>query len=93
VRGKRRRPGGALLRLLTRMRGRPTAASGTAVPTEAVVDRLCKEEDDPGALGQSGPKLGQLVKILGKWKTGLRRGLGQKANWAVDLISNFISWI
>jgi hypothetical protein len=93
VQGKRRQPGGASLRLLTRMGGCPTVTSGTAAPAGAAAARLRKEEDDSGALGRSGPKLGQLRKILGKWKTGCRRGLGRTANWAADLILNFISWI
>jgi hypothetical protein len=97
VQGKRRRPGGTLLRLLTCTGGRPTAASGTTAPVGAAAARLRKEEDDPGALGRSGPKqgreLGRLQKIPGKWKTGCRCGLGQKENWAADLILNFISRI
>jgi hypothetical protein len=91
--GKRRWPGGASLWLLTLTGGRPTSASGTVVPARAAATRLRKEEDDSVTLGQSGPKLGQLRKIPRKWKTGCQRGLGRKANWAADLISNFISRI
>jgi hypothetical protein len=72
------------------------AASGVAAPGGSVVAQL-REEDDPGALGWSALKLGReldrLRKITVRWKTGCRRGLGRKANWAVDLISNFISRI
>jgi hypothetical protein len=93
VRGKRRRPGGASLWLLTLTGGRPTSASGAVVPARAAATRLRKEEDDSGTLGRSGPKLGQLRKIPRKWKTGCERGLGRKGNWAADLISNFISRI
>jgi hypothetical protein len=60
VRGKRRRSGGASLRLLTRTGGWLTGASGAAAPTGAAAVQLRKEEDDPGALGRSGQKLGRL---------------------------------
>jgi hypothetical protein len=83
VRGKRRRSGGSMLGLLTRTGGRPPVASSTVVPARAAAARL-REENDPSALGWSGPKLcrelGRLQKIPGKWKTGCRRGLGRKAN-------------
>jgi hypothetical protein len=58
VRRKRRRPGGASLRLLTRTGGRPTAESGATKLAGATAARLRKEEDAPSALGWSGPKMG-----------------------------------
>jgi hypothetical protein len=46
VRGKRRRPGGVSLRLLTRMGGQRTVASGVAALAGGAAARLHKEEDD-----------------------------------------------
>jgi hypothetical protein len=59
VRGKRKRSGGASLRLLTRTGGRPTVASGAVALAGAAAARLREEEDALSALGLSGPKLGR----------------------------------
>jgi hypothetical protein len=78
VRGKRRWSGGASFRLLTCMGGWPTAASGAAAPTGAAVARLRKEEDDPGALGRSGPKLGRKLGHLQKFQ--------ENGKWDADAV-------
>jgi hypothetical protein len=55
VRGKRRRLGGVSLRLLTRMGGQRTVASGVAALAGGAAARLHKEEDDRRA-GQNRAK-------------------------------------
>jgi hypothetical protein len=59
VRGKRKRSGGASLRLLTRTGGWPTAASDAVALAGAAAARLREEEDALSALGWSGLKLGR----------------------------------
>jgi hypothetical protein len=77
--GKRRRSCGASLRLLTRTGGRPTTASGMAAPTGAAAARLRKEEDDPGAMGQSGLRAGPAMKNPRKMENGMPTWFGPKS--------------
>jgi hypothetical protein len=51
--GKRIRPGGASLQLLMHTGGRPTAASGAAVPAKPKAAQVTKVGEDPW-VGRSG---------------------------------------